>query len=344
MTYRDKLHTSAAKAGSLFCLGIDPILDRFPLELRTRGTRFDIAGITAIVETALDALDASGLRPAAFKPNIGYFVACDRPRESDRSPLERFAGSQALAELLSLLRSRMPDVPIILDGKRGDIARSSLNYAFEAFDVWGVDALTVSPWMGEDSVAPFLDAARTAGGGVYVLARTSNPGGAQFQNRLADGAPMYRHVAVAVALWRDGSAASDGVAGAVVGATAPRELEEIAGSLASAPIPLLIPGIGGQGGSAGVVLETLQGVGYPLPLVRVNASGAALFPWTADPDETRRAHSDPEYDWKGAVGEAVRALHGSLSFTSVTRPGRPSRGDGKASPSGGRSSRAGGRP
>lgn len=300
MSYGDLLERSARSARSLLCLGIDPVLEWFPRALRPGGGHSDVAGIAELVEAALDALDGAGLRPAAFKPNIGYFARNDRPLAEEG---ERFAGSEALVAVLRLLRTRMPEVPVILDAKRGDIARSSANYAEEAFTAWEVDAVTVSPWMGDDSVEPFFHAAEEAGSrGVYLLARTSNVGAARFQNRFTDGIPLYRVVAEAAMEWADGRPS----VGVVLGATAPEELAASVKVLRAHPIPILIPGVGRQGGSAEEVLRILREAEYPSHLVRVNASSASLFPWAAS--------AEPPADWRTAVGDAVVQLHARLRW------------------------------
>ena len=301
MNYGDLLERSARSARSLLCLGIDPVLEWFPRELRADGGHRDIVGITTIVETALDAFEAAGVRPGAFKPNIGYFTANDRPLADGA---DRFAGSEALAAVLRLLRTRMPEVPVILDAKRGDIARSSANYAEEAFSAWEVDAVTVSPWMGDDSVEPFFRAAESSRPrGVYLLARTSNAGAARFQNLVADKTPLYRFVADAALEW----AADHPSVGVVLGATAPKELAASLKTLRRRPIPILIPGIGRQGGSADEVLRILGETDYPHHLVRVNASSAALFPWAA-------AKAEAPIDWRRAVGDAVTQLYTGLRW------------------------------
>lgn len=302
MSYTDLLIESAQRAGSLFCLGIDPVIDWFPGELAAGASQGDaaIAATTGILDAALDGLTEMGALPAAFKPNIGYFVRHDRPRDGG------FAGSRALAAVLDRLRERAPGVPVILDAKRGDIARSSANYAAEAYGVWGVDAVTVSPWMGDDSVTPFLSLAAERGSGVYVLARTSNPGAARFQNLMTEGGgdPVYRRVLAAVSDW-DRDFAGD--AGVVLGATAPEELRDALTRLRDQPLPILIPGVGGQGGSIPEILKILEETGYPPQLVRINASSAALFPWA------RRGETAPT-DWRAAVADAVCALHHSLAI------------------------------
>ena len=191
-----------------------------------------------------------------------------------------------------------PGVPVILDSKRGDIAKSSENYAEEAFGKWRADAVTVSPYMGSDSVLPFA----REGKGVYILNRTSNPGAADIQNMLTLDAvdekelyPFYISVAHRIAHW-----ASDhpGI-GAVVGATSMKELGEIAEYYAGREIPMLIPGVGSQGGSASDVIASLKSAGYPLALARINSSSGLTHPW--------KKGAAPE-DWLDRVMAAVHAL------------------------------------
>lgn len=324
MNYPEKLRRSAAAARSIFCLGIDPMLEYFPADLRPTGTLRDIGEINTLVHTVLDAMEERGICPAAFKPNIGYFSACDRPLAFELSPEERFAGSMALAEVIRILRKRMPRVPLILDSKRGDIARSSTNYAQEAFHGWGADAVTVSPWMGDDTVAPFR-ATGGAGRGIYLLVRTSNPGAARFQNAVAPDRPMYRRVLETAREWAEegraegyaeggaeggsvgGTPPAGATLGAVVGATAPAELAEITAWLREFPMPLLIPGVGRQGGTAEEVLRVLKETSYPPELVRVNISSGALFPWIGG--------AAAPANWKAALGEAVLRAWSDLAIT-----------------------------
>jgi orotidine-5'-phosphate decarboxylase len=166
---------------------------------------------------------------------------------------------------------------VILDSKRGDIARSSLNYAQEAFDAWACDAVTVAPYMGSDSVKPFTDFEDK---GVYILNRTSNPGGRDLQNLLlSDQRPLYLEVASQIAAYND----RRGCVGAVVGATNLDELRSIAAFYQAQRVPMLIPGVGSQGGSATEVMEILRTTGYPLVLARINSSSALTHPWKQGP-------------------------------------------------------------
>ena len=169
MSYVDTLRKSAAEAGNIVCMGLDPVMDVLPES--DAGIRERLNGYFSEI---FRRMRLEGLSPAAFKPNIGYYASLDNPRE------ENFDGSLALVDILDMLDTYFPGIPVILDSKRGDIARSSGNYAVEAFDKWGATAVTVSPYMGHDSVFPFAYEDK----GVYILNRTSNPGAKELQNEL----------------------------------------------------------------------------------------------------------------------------------------------------------------
>lgn len=238
--------------------------------------------IVSFFDTLFNAMVSHNLSPSAFKPNVGYYHCLDNPREG------RFDGSRALSKIFDMLNSLFPHIPIIFDSKRGDIATSSANYATEAFDVWQADSVTVSPYMGSDSVLPFL-VGNHAHKGIYVLNRTSNPGGKDLQQLMMldnvdeqEMYPLYMAVSHKIASW----AKKNGNIGAVVGATHLDELKEIAHYYAKFDIPLLIPGVGSQGASAKVTLNNLQEVGYPLNLARINSSSALTHPWKQSPAPT----------------------------------------------------------
>ena len=287
MSYIDLLRESAKNSGNIVCMGLDPVLSVLPeSEEPTR------ARLSAYFAEIFHRMRLEGISPAAFKPNIGYYSSLDNPREED------FQGSLALADILDLLENFFPGVPVILDSKRGDIARSSGNYAKEAFDCWKTDAVTVSPYMGTDSVMPFA----YEGKGIYVLNRTSNPGAVDLQNIVTMDAvdekdlyPMYIAVAHRIAYW----ATEHSGIGAVVGATSMKELGEIASYYAGKDIPMLIPGVGSQGGSAADVIAALKSSGYDLSLAHINSSSGLTHPW--------KKGAAPE-DWLDEVMSAIHAL------------------------------------
>ncbi len=223
MTFLEQLRNAERYNGSLLCVGLDPEPSRFPG--RYQGDTNKIFNFCAdIVEATADLV-------IAFKPQIAYFAA--------------HRAEEQLERLIAHIRFAAPQVPIILDAKRGDIGSTAEQYAIEAFERYGADAVTLSPFMGFDSVAPYL---KRHGKGAFLLCRTSNPGGDDFQSqRLAsvEGAPLlYEHIArLAQGPWN-----LNGQLGLVVGATYPAEIERVR---ALAPtLPLLIPGIGAQGGDA----------------------------------------------------------------------------------------------
>jgi orotidine-5'-phosphate decarboxylase len=252
MTFIDMLCAAERRNASLLCVGLDPDPARFPA-----GTRGDASKIydfcAAIVEATADLV-------IAFKPQIAYFAA---NRAEDQ--LER---------LMAHIRRTAPDVPVILDAKRGDIGSTAEQYAIEAFERYGADAVTLSPFMGFDSVQPYL---KYHGKGAFLLCRTSNPGGDDLQNqRLSsiDGTPLlYEHVArLAQGPWN-----LNGQLGLVVGATYPVEIERVR---AVAPtLPLLIPGVGAQGGDAVATVKAgwRASGGETIAPIIVNSSRAILY-------------------------------------------------------------------
>ena len=291
MTYNELLRKSAKESGNIVCMGLDPVLSVLPTSDKSIRDR-----LASYFGTIFKKMNEEGISPAAFKPNLGYYSSLDRPREGS------FEGSLALGDILALLDEYFPSVPVILDSKRGDIARSSGNYAEEAFSAWNADAVTVSPYMGKDSVMPFA----YEGKGIYVLNRTSNPGAADLQNILVVDAvdekelyPLYQAVALRIIGWNDGR---HGI-GAVVGATNPKELGRIAALYAGKDVPMLIPGVGSQGGSATEVIAMMKEAGYELALSRINSSSGLTHPW--------KKGAAPE-DWLDQVMASIHSL-----FTEV---------------------------
>jgi len=247
MTFIDQLHAAERQNRSLLCVGLDPEPARFPAGLTgDAGKIYDFCA--AIVDATADLV-------IAFKPQIAYFAA-----HRAEAQLER---------LIAHIHRNAPGVPVILDAKRGDIGSTAEQYAIEAFERYGADAVTLSPFMGFDSVAPYL---KHHGKGAFLLCRTSNPGSADLQmQRLASvpGEPLlYEHVArLAQGPWN-----LNGQLGLVVGATYPKEIERVR-ELAPT-VPLLIPGVGAQGGDA---LATVRaGWRGDAPIV-VNSSRAVLY-------------------------------------------------------------------
>ena len=254
MRFTDQLAAAERRHRSMLCVGLDPDPARFPGAWKGDPSR--IADFCAAI------VDATHDLVCAFKPQIAYFAA---HRAEDQ--LER---------LMAHIRRVAPDVPVILDAKRGDIGATAEQYAREAFERYQADALTLSPFMGFDSIEPYL---RWDGKGLFLLCRTSNPGGDDLQAQpLAGGELLYERIArLAAGDWNRG-----GQLGLVVGATYPREIERVR---ALAPtLPLLIPGIGAQGGDAvATVRAGWRGstAGTTAPIV-VNSSRAVLYAGAGD--------------------------------------------------------------
>nr|WP_041395674.1 orotidine-5'-phosphate decarboxylase [Parasphaerochaeta coccoides] len=280
MTYRDILNESARRAGNCACVGLDPRPGNLPRKI-VMDAGDHHGNLVRFFSILLKEAARRNLKPAAFKPNIGYWQCLDAPRKGD------YQGSRALADVLDMVEELFPGVPVILDSKRGDIASSSTNYAHEAFNSWGAHAVTVSPYMGSDSVEPFA----SVGGrhrGVYVLNRTSNRGAQDFQgmdvrDRNDSGEkkePLYMAVARRIVTWEK---TYGGTLGAVVGATSPAELGALASFYADHEIPLLIPGVGSQGAGATDTVSLLRDSGYPVELARINSSSGITMPWKDTP-------------------------------------------------------------
>jgi orotidine-5'-phosphate decarboxylase len=252
MPFIDQLHAAERLNDSLMCVGLDPDPAKFPPPWRGDASRiFDFCA--AIVEATRDLV-------IAYKPQIAYFAA---HRAEDQ--LER---------LMAHLRAVAPQVPVILDAKRGDIGATAEQYAREAFERYGADAVTLSPFMGFDSIEPYL---RYPDKGAILLCRTSNPGGSDLQNqRLAEveGQPrLYEHLArLAQGPWN-----TTGQLGLVVGATFPAEIARVR-ELAPT-VPLLIPGVGAQGGDATATVKAgyREHDGRITGLVVVNVGRSVLY-------------------------------------------------------------------
>ncbi|HEV7914200.1 MAG TPA: orotidine-5'-phosphate decarboxylase [Albitalea sp.] len=220
MNFADQIRRAEQRNNSLLCVGLDPDPAKFPGDWKGDASRiFDFCA--AIVDATLDLA-------IAFKPQIAYFAA-----HRAEAQLER---------LIAHIHRVAPEVPVILDAKRGDIGSTAEQYAREAFERYRADALTLSPFLGFDSIEPYL---RHPGKGLILLCRTSNPGGSDLQaQRLASGDLVYEHIArLAGGAWN-----ASGQLALVVGATFPAEVERVR-ELAPT-VPLLIPGIGAQGGDA----------------------------------------------------------------------------------------------
>ena len=281
MNYLDQLKQRANETGSIICMGIDPQLDKIAkVQPNQRLENKDVQrAVTEFYINILQECERQGIFPAAVKPNLAYF--------------EKGRKRYGLLEALDAINAecRRLNIPIIGDAKRGDIGASSEAYAEALFHPkeWNFDAITVAPYMGEDSIMPFVKYCDT-GKGVYILLRTSNPGRKDIQ----DVNGTYRHVAELIGKpWY-----KQGI-GAVFGGTGgTEELEEVSRFYVNCgvEVPFLIPGIGKQGGSLEEVVAALRRSGTDLRIHRINAS--------SDINWAYEKEGNPN-DYAGA---AVRAL------------------------------------
>lgn len=245
MSFIQRLRQRWQDADSLLCVGLDPDPARFPDAF--------VNDADALFHFCARIVDATAEYACAFKPQIAYFAAHN-------------SGEAQLQRLIAHINGTHPDIPVILDAKRGDIGSTAEQYAVEAFDRFGADAVTLNPYMGHDSAQPFL--ARNDRGCVF-LCHTSNSGARDFQELLVDGVPLYQHIARTIA--NDWNA--DGNCALVVGATFPEELKVIRGIVGD--MPLLIPGVGAQGGDVRAVVEngrSADGTG-----LMINSSRSILY-------------------------------------------------------------------
>lgn len=267
MSFMTDLQRRWRDADTLVCVGLDPEPAKFP-------ARF-AGDADAIFAFCRDIADATAPYACAFKPQIAHFAA--------------HGAEAALARLIAHIHATHPGIPVILDAKRGDIGSTAQQYVAEAFDRYAADAVTVNPYLGRDSVQPFLERADK---GVILLCRTSNPGAADLQDLAvtgADGAarPLYQHVAATVA--RDWNA--HGNCALVVGATWPAQLREVRDLVGD--VPFLVPGVGAQGGDAAAVVtnaRTADGTG-----LMISSSRAILYASNGD-------------DFAAAAASAAREL------------------------------------
>ncbi|MDR2188597.1 MAG: orotidine-5'-phosphate decarboxylase [Azonexus sp.] len=247
MTFTRMLAAASQKHDSLLCVGLDPDPTKFPARFQGRAE--------AIYEFCAIIVDATAHLVAAFKPQIAYFAA-----QRAEAELER---------LIAYIHEEYPDIPVILDATRGDIGSTAEQYAKEAFARYRADAVTVNPYMGRDSVEPYL---AWADKGVILLCRTSNPGGSDLQF-LDVGGPgdqerLYERVARLAVEWNGG-----GQIGLVVGATFPAEIARVRAIVGD--MPLLVPGIGAQGGDVEATVKAGRAVAAGSLLI--NSSRAILY-------------------------------------------------------------------
>ena len=272
MDFMQTLRQRWNDADSLVCVGLDPEPSKFPAQFADDPD--------AVFNFCRAIVDATAPHVCSFKPQIAHFAA--------------LGAEDALARLIAHVHAAHPGIPVILDSKRGDIGSTAKHYASEAFDRYGADAVTANPYLGRDSLQPFLD---RADHGVVILCRTSNPGAADLQDLLAqdgdgEARPLYQHVAAKVAREWNGH----GNCMLVVGATWPEQLREVREIVGD--VPFLVPGVGAQGGDVEAVVrnaKTADGTGLV-----VSSSRAVLYA------------SDGE-DFAEAAADAANVLRGQIN-------------------------------
>ena len=241
--FTDLLDHAAATTKSLVCVGLDPDPAKMP--------------VSDVYEFNRSIVDATAEYVCAFKPNLAFYEAMGLP------------GLRDLEKTVEHIRSAAPTAIILGDAKRGDIGPSAQSYAKAMFQVWGFDALTINAWGGEDTVTPFIE---DESKGVFVWCRGSNPGSADFQDLLITtdngSMPLYRNIALACQKWN-----TNGNLGLVAGATVPEQLAEI--RTACPTMPLLIPGVGVQGGDLEAAVK--QGTDSRGRAALINSSRGVIY-------------------------------------------------------------------
>ncbi len=275
LVFVEKLKTSSQKNNSIVCVGIDPVLEKIPLTESSVQKK-----IEKFYSEIFNAFESENVLPSAVKPNYAFFAQYG------------FPGLNALQTVIKMCQNF--SLPVILDAKRGDIGSTAEAYAKEIFEFWTADATTLSPFMGTDSVQPFVKQAEK-GFGIYLLNRTSNPGAADFQSLKTENLPLFLQISQKIAEWAQNAS---GNVGAVVGATSIEELAQIGRFFAQNsknPVPLLIPGVGAQGGSASDVSKKLKSIYDDVSIHLINSSSGINYAY-------QKTDSDD------FAGEAVKAL------------------------------------
>jgi orotidine-5'-phosphate decarboxylase len=249
-TFVETLANSWKRSNSLVCVGLDPEIERFP--------RHIAAQPSPIFQFNKAIIDATADLACAYKPQFAHYAAYEAEDQLERT--------------IEYIHRTYPGVPVILDSKRGDVGNTAERYAIEAFERYGADAVTVNPYLGADSLEPFL---KREDKGVVILCRTSNPGARDIQDLDVNGRKVYQVVAdKAARIWN-----SRGNCMLVVGATYPRELAEVRDIVGN--MPFLVPGVGAQGGDVAQAVsngQTTDGAGL------IISSSRAILYASADED------------------------------------------------------------
>jgi orotidine-5'-phosphate decarboxylase len=299
-SFSERLARAVKQCGNPVVVGLDPRYEQLPPVFQSPGAA-PAEKAASFRRFCCEVIDVVAPKVPAVKPQMAFF--------EELGP----SGMQALADVID--HARAAGLLVILDGKRNDIGSTASAYArayLGAASAWRADAMTVSPYLGDDSLQPFVDAAIAQAAGLFVLVKTSNPGGRTFQDLGCDGEPLYRHVARLVERLAAASRGpcGYGAIGAVVGATYPQQLSELRQAMPHAW--LLVPGYGAQGGAAADVAAAFDREGLGAV---INSSRAIVF-----------AHQRPEFaalgrlDWQQAVERATEQMIAELARAGPSQP------------------------
>jgi orotidine-5'-phosphate decarboxylase len=305
MHFADRLSAAVVRCGNPVLVGLDPRWEQLPEAVKSGNSAATYRSMAADYQKfCLGVLDVVAPLVAAVKPQAAFFEQLGPP------------GMEALAAVIDYARSK--DVLVILDGKRNDIGSTASAYAQGYLGAeqspWKADALTVSPYLGDDSLTPFTEVCDARDTGIFILVKTSNPGGKTFQDLICDGRPLYRHVAQEVERLAASSVGECGygAVGAVVGATYPAQLAELREAMPHTWF--LVPGFGAQGGAAADVRAAFDGRGQG---AIINNSRGIIF-----------AHARKEFsqfsgeNWQRAVEAATREMISQLADAGIGKPAK----------------------
>lgn len=318
-SFSDRLERAVSRRGNPVLVGLDPRSEMLPEPLAPASGADLVAQAKAFALFCRGVIDVVASLVPAVKPQAAFFEQLGSP------------GMAALAEVIDYASEK--GLLVIVDGKRNDIGSTATAYARgflgpRGASAWGADALTVSPYLGEDSLQPFVEVATERGAGVFVLVKTSNPGGGMFQDLVADGLPVYRHVAAYVEsqAGRTLGSCGYGAVGAVAGATYPEQLGQLREEMPHAW--LLVPGFGAQGGGASDVAGAFDARGLG---AIVNNSRGIIFAHAREPYADRLGAGR----WQEAVEAATQDMIDQLR--AETPAGKLAAGDVGQESEGGRS-------
>lgn len=296
--FADRLAAAVRRCGNPVLVGLDPRLEQLPEAVRGKVDASDTRKVSLTYVTfCREIIDVVAPLVAVVKPQAAFFEQLG-PH-----------GMAALADVIGYAHEK--GLLVILDGKRNDIGSTAAAYAQGYLgpgqrSPWGADALTVSPYLGDDSLAPFVDVAQQRGAGIFVLVKTSNPGGGMLQDLIVDGEPIYRRVGAHVNALAEQTIGECGygAVGAVVGATYPRQLAELRAALPNTWF--LVPGFGAQGGTAADVAGAFDEIGLG---AIVNSSRGIIFAHAKEPYAQRFGPAQ----WQQAVEAATRDMIDQLA-------------------------------